>query len=603
VAFGYEYLMVYLPEFNPDSFLLFVHNPAGATKLRDYSSGRERVLGQPPLSTVSRATLYGKSRFTETAHTVSGQDGNQYWSARTSEYNLRFLPSIRNGAAAEISPSVPMRSAVRTPAEVHGRARRGSQRQLQDYVNEHQPVLTNALLEALPERLREAVTSVRWVSPLAGEDYVEYRDGDFLEAVGLGEFSSDLAVFWPSSGPSWDALAVLTTSFARSRPVVVLVEAKSHVPEIYGNGCQAGPASRSLIEKSLAAARQWCGARESSDWLGPLYQLANRLAHLYFLRERLKSPAWLVNLYFTGDPFRPTTREEWDRELRSVKQSLGLAGEVSGAIDLFLPALSPAATAATVPAPVLLSPPVIHAADDLESESFAGWRHRWTVLAEYASNQIPNAQARIDRLTNLWREPIPENWQRGIDPQLLDARYRRGDLHRPHAGEHAIEHRILLEDFDRVTCLGNRLIDGVNAFPLSRDPRGVGRRGNVEADMLLLGELAGAHRLFLCEVKHDANDPWYAAVELLRQMRLFSANLNSRNLFTHRVSILGLPTDIPFTGLIVAPASYYASRGKAQNALQPAIDLLARFASEFGVDMRLAVWDATNKTIDELPCA
>ena len=44
MAFGYEYLMVYLPEVCQTSFLLFVHNPAGSTKLRDYSSGQEQRL-------------------------------------------------------------------------------------------------------------------------------------------------------------------------------------------------------------------------------------------------------------------------------------------------------------------------------------------------------------------------------------------------------------------------------------------------------------------------------------------------------------------------------------------------------------------------------
>ena len=47
MAFGYKYWMVYLPEFNRDSFLLFVHNQSGSTKLRDYSSGKARVIGQP----------------------------------------------------------------------------------------------------------------------------------------------------------------------------------------------------------------------------------------------------------------------------------------------------------------------------------------------------------------------------------------------------------------------------------------------------------------------------------------------------------------------------------------------------------------------------
>ena len=31
MAFGYRYWMVFLPEIDPDSYLLFVHNPASAT--------------------------------------------------------------------------------------------------------------------------------------------------------------------------------------------------------------------------------------------------------------------------------------------------------------------------------------------------------------------------------------------------------------------------------------------------------------------------------------------------------------------------------------------------------------------------------------------
>jgi hypothetical protein len=70
MAFGYEYWMVYLPAFNSESFLLFVHNSAGSTnstKLRDYSSGRARVLGQPPLD-VLRGTTIGKTRFSYEPH-------------------------------------------------------------------------------------------------------------------------------------------------------------------------------------------------------------------------------------------------------------------------------------------------------------------------------------------------------------------------------------------------------------------------------------------------------------------------------------------------------------------------------------------------------
>lgn len=637
MAFGYEYLMVYLPEVNPESFLLFVHNPAGSSKLRDYSGGTEKVIGQPPWPMVSAATVGGETRFTEDAHTVSGEDGDRYWSLRTAEYNLRYLPVARSGGIPRTNDTALARRSVQVRNGVHGRANRGSQRQLQDYVNEHQTVLTRTLLEALPAKLRESTTDVRWVSPLASEDYAEYRDGDFLHAVGLGEFTRDLAGFWPALGPSWDGLAVLSTSFPNSRPVVVLVEAKSHVPEIYGNGCQAGATSLILIEKSLAATKSWCGAREDADWTGPLYQSANRLAHLYFIREQLKRSAWLINLYFTGDPYRPTNPDEWHRELQNVKNALGLTTEVPGVIELLLPALSaglPSQSASVIDAETLsgrgaqddscqecvgesrqpegsyentgtaasdvLQLTVTETSADLELGSFARWRDRWTVLAEYQSKSIPGIQHRIEQLVSLWKEPIPGAWQRGIDPQLLYVRYRRGDLYKPHTGEHTIEHQILCANFERVSCLGYKLVDGVNAFPLSRDTRGVGRRGNVEADMLLLGELDGAYRLFLCEVKEQANDPWYAVVEGLRQLRLFIENAKSSNVFAHRGLVSGLPAEIPVTGLVVAPVNYYLSRGKRLNAVKPVCQLIQRFTSEFAVDIRLATWDAKRHLIEDL---
>jgi hypothetical protein len=210
---------------------------------------------------------------------------------------------------------------------------------LQDYVNKHEAVLTGALMEAVPNWSRESVANLRWVSPLAKDDYAEYRDADFLNVVGLDDSVAELARFWPSRGPSWDALATIRDPDSGGRAGVILVEAKSHISEIYGNGCQAGPRSRGLIEKALAAAKQWCGANSDADWTGPLYQSANRIAHLYFIRELVKYPAWLVNLYFINDPIDRTDHDTWRAELRKVKASLGLTSTVPFTIDLFLPAL------------------------------------------------------------------------------------------------------------------------------------------------------------------------------------------------------------------------------------------------------------------------
>jgi hypothetical protein len=337
MPFGFKYSMVYLPDFNRESFLLFVHNPAGATKLRDYSGDEPRVLGQPRRQGVLGGTVEGRTRFLVDPHLTTD---HSYWNLRTQEFNSRYLSPGKSVRASVSANEAPVERGGDGRNGTRGRAHRGSRRQLQDYVNEQEAVLTNAVMEALPSRLRELGAHIRWVSPLAKDDYVEYRDADFLRAVGLGDFVGELANFWPSGGPSWDALAIISDSDGRIRPGVILVEAKSHIPEIYGSGCQAGPSSRGLIEKALAETKDWCGASTDADWTGPLYQSANRLAHLYFIRERLKRPAWLVNLYFINDPIGPTDEDAWKVELQKVKASLGLTSNVPFAIDLFLVALT-----------------------------------------------------------------------------------------------------------------------------------------------------------------------------------------------------------------------------------------------------------------------
>lgn len=98
------------------------------------------------------------------------------------------------------------------------------------------------------------------ISPLKDKRYAEYRDADFLRAVGLCQYESQLAAFWPRRGPCWDALA-------RYRDGCILVEAKSHVAEIYGGGCAASEKSQAAIQASLAGTKQWLGVPMEADWL------------------------------------------------------------------------------------------------------------------------------------------------------------------------------------------------------------------------------------------------------------------------------------------------------------------------------------------------
>jgi len=120
---------------------------------------------------------------------------------------------------------------------------------------------------------------------------------------------------------------------------------------------------------------------------------------------------------------------------------------------------------------------------------------------------VPNVDARIDALLKLWRTPVPGDWQRTIDAQLLGRRYRRGDVDAPHNGEHRIEYEMLADPITAVSCMGAMVVDGINAIPLVYDAMG-GRHANVEADvLLLLRNGRGQHSLALLEVKDSADNP------------------------------------------------------------------------------------------------
>ena len=209
-----------------------------------------------------------------------------------------------------------------------GRAFAGSQRQVQTFVNERTRELNRAISDALREDLI-VPDSIHWMSPLASDKYSEYRDAEFLQRIGLEGHAKRLRAFWPRRGPCWDALA-------KTQYGCILVEAKSHAPEIYGSGCGASPHTRQQIESAMAATKNWLGVDPNADWMGRLYQSANRYAFLYFLRQIAKVPAFLANIYFVDDPRTPTSRAEWHAAVRQVNSELGLRNPIAFSASVFL---------------------------------------------------------------------------------------------------------------------------------------------------------------------------------------------------------------------------------------------------------------------------
>src|SRR4051794_23515221 len=113
---------------------------------------------------------------------------------------------------------------------------KGSLRWIQAIVNQYPEVLTAAI----------GGGPIRWQSPLATDDYAEYRDDLALQKIGAGRAAAELTNFWPVGGPQWDALG-----HREDGREAVLVEAKAHVPELFSRPTDAAGNSLTLILKSL----------------------------------------------------------------------------------------------------------------------------------------------------------------------------------------------------------------------------------------------------------------------------------------------------------------------------------------------------------------
>ena len=193
--------------------------------------------------------------------------------------------------------------------------RRGSLKWIQRAIKDQWPSLNEPILRALPKSTR-----IDWLSPLESDDFAEYRDEGFLKQLGREDLSGDLQVFWPARGPQWDALG------RTDKGDLLLVEAKAHVEEMCSSGTAAGVTSRERISATLDEVAVQLGAREGrAAWTEFFYQLANRLAHLAFLRSH-GAPAYLVLVNFVGDAEMdgPTTPEAWQAAYQVAFHVMGL---------------------------------------------------------------------------------------------------------------------------------------------------------------------------------------------------------------------------------------------------------------------------------------
>ena len=197
------------------------------------------------------------------------------------------------------------------------KAKKGSQKWLQILVNERQGTLNSLVCDSLNFANNEFV---EWRSPLASDDYAEYRDQAFLDLLDVKLEKEPLTQFWPNGGPQWDALAMTSSG------KLLLVEAKSHVSEMISSFHAKSENSKARIIQSLEDTRNYLNSKANVDWFQGFYQYTNRLAHLYLLREKNNLPAYLINIYFLNDAEvnGPSTIQEWEGAIKLLKSYLGI---------------------------------------------------------------------------------------------------------------------------------------------------------------------------------------------------------------------------------------------------------------------------------------
>lgn len=250
----------------------------------------------------------------------------------------------------------------------------------------------------------------------------------------------------------------------------------------------------------------------------------------------------------------------------------------------------------------------------MAEQTFREWAQRWLKEGRWPGPHCSDIDARIERILKLWDEEIPEvhapgvpdSWRRPVDADLTGAvRDRRKKLKGDAAKEeHELEIQVLGAagtPLEAANCLGGALLDGFNAVKLVWAPHG-GPAQRVEADILLLTKTPTEYRQLLLEVKTKANQPFYALVENLRQLRLFQASKNANTIFSKRNKHLGLPTTISVTAAVLAPMTYYTAKGQKGNALVHCHTLIEQITPHLpsGTAIDLTTWDPAKRVFRSL---
>lgn len=170
----------------------------------------------------------------------------------------------------------------------------GSEYQLMRFLGHHRNYLNRQI-----QKVMNTQESICWFDYPMDEGNLSF-DGEYKGTGFLNDhkdyetIKKEWEKFWSKTGnaPNWDAVCKIGKEY-------VLVEAKAHLNEMKSS-CGAKEKSIQSITKAFEGTREFYGVKNHSDWMKTYYQLANRLAFIYFLNAlcSIKIEASLLNIYF-----------------------------------------------------------------------------------------------------------------------------------------------------------------------------------------------------------------------------------------------------------------------------------------------------------------
>jgi hypothetical protein len=211
-------------------------------------------------------------------------------------------------------------------------------------------------------------------------------------------------------------------------------------------------------------------------------------------------------------------------------------------------------------------------------ERFSKWSAEWK-----AGRERNDASAILE----LWHQPVPRAWARAVWTGKLGYRKRSSDK-----GEQRTEKELfnrVREDFalvfsDQEPSAGYRVKTIYHNMPLANQ-----RKGQVIADAFAVLVTGANSRPLFIEVKVTANNPWFALVENLQQIRLARACARKIENFVLESSKHRVERGV--WGLILAPENYYARHSARLSKCTHLLDALkkgTRARVAFGVSDSLA---------------